>query len=610
MSADALSNAIANVDWSSPDGRTPEGRPFWTVRGRIPFTAPSPSEAGPWSRVDAVTRSALAVRLDDVRDQGADNRVLVEDPTDEDDGVGAGNLPEGATGEDGSGKGDEIVLGSPAALVAGAASSTSVDFYGTEMSLRALKRMAYQMIRPGGIPYIPRHQVGYDSIEWDGVIGRTFHAEVVPVETVSKAFNAAEAQYVLRVTTKLYEDEPMAKALLRRLEREEPIGQSIGGWFTGLQVIQNEAGEVERVIVLDVELDHLAVTRAPANPDSVSIVSLRSRVGDAVTAVRSRVPSEARCRVTGDAMRVHRADLGLATRGRVPNIEALRKDPEARHIVAIEEHGDYFVIKFSKQEALDAILAEAGIEVPEEKDGDEDAEVEGEVEASVPEAPQPALVTNEADDREASQVDAIRTTVYAPGQTPEGSDALGSATPNDSPADPTLGGMSEERAMSDTVTAADIRRMLDEVVAPLNERLAGIEGRSAASPAKNPTPDPVVSAPAAIDWETRAKTAEARLADSVRGGNRVGVQMAPSLSAPANGAGRSLLTDLVARSRAEAPTFAAVVERAVADAMDARGADPKVAKADLVANLSAVIDAAEADGLITNPIARSAAAWK
>ena len=83
---------------------------------------------------------------------------------------------------------------------------------------------------------------------------------------------------MLRVTTELYDDEDLSASLLRRLERGEPIGQSIGGWFTELQVVQNSDGEVERVIVQGVELDHLAVTRAPANPDSIGLVSLRSKL--------------------------------------------------------------------------------------------------------------------------------------------------------------------------------------------------------------------------------------------------------------------------------------------------------------------------------------------
>ena len=69
----------------------------------------------------------------------------------------------------------------------------------------------------------------------------------------------------------------MSEKLMRRIGRGESIGQSIGGWFTQLQVVQNDDGEVERVIVQGVELDHLAITRSPANPDSVGIVNLRDK---------------------------------------------------------------------------------------------------------------------------------------------------------------------------------------------------------------------------------------------------------------------------------------------------------------------------------------------
>ncbi len=165
---------------------------------------------------------------------------------------------------------------SKVSVVEGIASSTSVDFYGTEMSAEALAVMSKQMTR--GIPLLPRHQSlsGGGTAEWDEVIGRTLEAEIVP-RAVDAPAEASEPQYVLKATSVLYDEEPLAQSLRRRLERGEPIGQSIGGWFTNVRVIQNDDGDISRVIVDEVELDHLAITRAPANPDSRGLYTLRSR---------------------------------------------------------------------------------------------------------------------------------------------------------------------------------------------------------------------------------------------------------------------------------------------------------------------------------------------
>ncbi len=157
--------------------------------------------------------------------------------------------------------------------IKGIASSTSVDSYGTEMSYDALVDMAKQM--SAGIPILPAHnsfsQGGF--AEWDEVIGRTYDAEVMRAK-VQDAAEPLEAQYVLVLHSKLYEEEEKAVKLVKRLERGEPIGQSIGGWFDSVRAVENRQGQVERVIVDRVALDHVAITRAPANPDSNGLFAL------------------------------------------------------------------------------------------------------------------------------------------------------------------------------------------------------------------------------------------------------------------------------------------------------------------------------------------------
>ena len=54
------------------------------------------------------------------------------------------------------------------------------------------------------------------------------------------------------------------------------------------QILQNEDGDVERVIVQGVDLDHLAVTRAPANPDANAITQLRTAIERSAYEVRAK----------------------------------------------------------------------------------------------------------------------------------------------------------------------------------------------------------------------------------------------------------------------------------------------------------------------------------
>ena len=170
---------------------------------------------------------------------------------------------------------ETLATESDGVAIVGIASSTSVDSHGTEMSLDALSKMADQMRR--GVPLLPRHNNGNRAIEWDEVVGRTTGAEIERADVVAPGA-PSEVGYRLRLTSTLYADDPMTERLLRRLDRGEPIGQSIGGWFLSVRVVESDAGEIERVIVEDVELDHVALTRAPSNPDSIGLASLRSRV--------------------------------------------------------------------------------------------------------------------------------------------------------------------------------------------------------------------------------------------------------------------------------------------------------------------------------------------
>ena len=139
-------------------------------------------------------------------------------------------------------------------VLEGIASSTSVDWHGTAMSREALESMADQF--RSGVPYVPAHH----RDEWDEVMGTTYEAEIVD--------SSEGLPTMLQVRTRLYQDDPRTKQLVERLRDGMTIGQSIGGWFTELDVVTNDQDEVESITIRGVELDHLAVTRRPSNPDS------------------------------------------------------------------------------------------------------------------------------------------------------------------------------------------------------------------------------------------------------------------------------------------------------------------------------------------------------
>jgi hypothetical protein len=164
----------------------------------------------------------------------------------------AGEEDDGVTGP---------ITNQQAVVIEAIASSTSIDFYGTEMSAGALQRMAAQF--SSHVAFVPTHR---DS-EWMDVIGHTTEGGVVPAE-VEKAADKTEQGFVLRVRIRLDMRHELSRQLIDRIDRGDTIGTSIGGWFIELRFITSEDGEIERIIVEDVDLDHLAATRTPANPDS------------------------------------------------------------------------------------------------------------------------------------------------------------------------------------------------------------------------------------------------------------------------------------------------------------------------------------------------------
>lgn len=162
----------------------------------------------------------------------------------------------------------------------GVASSTSQDWYGTEMSKGCLEDLGLQFGR--GVGVFPSHGSWVEGLGWDDQMGKTVSAELERAAVAAPA-DATEPGYLLRTIMDLDLVEDSCKKLKNRLERGQEIGLSIGGYFLQVRYIMSpdDEYEIERIIVEKVELDHLAVVRNPANPDSMGLRLLRSIPADA-----------------------------------------------------------------------------------------------------------------------------------------------------------------------------------------------------------------------------------------------------------------------------------------------------------------------------------------
>lgn len=187
-------------------------------------------------------------------------------------------------------------------LIQGTASSTSVDWYGTEMSLRALQGMADQF--RAGVDVTPRHHGWFTPLEWNDVMGRTVMASIERAEVASPSVTT-DSGFSLAITGECYEEDAMTAELTKRLSRGQPIGLSIGGWFTEVRYLYDDDGNLERIIIECVELDHVAVVRSPANPDCLDLAVMRSV---AAVALRSRSVPHAETAPSTDRAKDHSKD--------------------------------------------------------------------------------------------------------------------------------------------------------------------------------------------------------------------------------------------------------------------------------------------------------------
>jgi len=228
----------------------------------VPFSAPLTMRAAPGAPKPSVARRAVG----DMAPEG--------DPAE-----GEPDGPEAPTSE------------MTVYRLSGTASSTSVDWYGTEMSRPCLDDMAVQFTE--GVEVFVGHGSWMEGLEWDKAIGITDAAEVRDAAVVNAA-DAGEpgAVCAVEMVFAFDGDTPAAirdaiQLLRQRVQMGRKTGLSIGGWFRNVQYIVNEEGELERIIIHKVDLDHLATTRSPANPDCLDLAEVRSVLSSAVAAARA-----------------------------------------------------------------------------------------------------------------------------------------------------------------------------------------------------------------------------------------------------------------------------------------------------------------------------------
>lgn len=273
MSQATILLLLNEIDPSKPTGRDATGRPFYDVRARVPFTfdagllreavvKPHSSTGAPVdtrAKPKCLTCDGLGKKddTDCAECEGTGMRAAGDVPPDRGDGPTGGPKMRGPR-------------------IEGIASSTGRDSYGTEMSRECLDGMANQF-RAGSVVYLAKHPSMFAGDgEWDDVMGFVYDGTVERAQ-VGSAAEPEEQGYLLRVGVQLDEKHAKTAALAEKVADGHLIGQSIGGWFTKLRFVWPEGTEEdekfwsvnpERIVVEEVDLDHLAATRRPSNVES------------------------------------------------------------------------------------------------------------------------------------------------------------------------------------------------------------------------------------------------------------------------------------------------------------------------------------------------------
>jgi hypothetical protein len=474
------------IDPDEPTGTTEAGKPYWDVRCKVPFDF---YFDGP-----TLEKKAKAGKGED----DGEDRATEDGPT----------------------------------VIEGIGSSTSVDWYGTEMSLEALQSMSTQF--KAGVVLLPRHGSWLESMEWDASIGETIDGEI-RAQDVAKP--GKSKGYVLYVRSQLYEGDELAEKLVRRLNAGQEIGQSIGGWFTDIRIVRDEDGEVEAIIVMNVELDHIAITRSPANPDSKGIDVLRTQLTEAFSTQAVVVTDE-----------VAQRDIQMEAKNDVASDE----EPV---IVAPEDlDGREVTIEPIEQRDAESLPPQDGVEVDQDPNLDRSAKT-----------------AHDTQEREILAADEV-------------SDAMRSAKtePEAAPAESTHPTEEHSMGAEDTNQILEMLGKLQDSVTGLGERIEAVE--RAAPEAAQPVlpPDP---------RDTEIAELKSRL-------DAVSVRKAIHTPAPAT---PDEYQKRVVEVEKEIPALTRSIERAEVIIERAKSAPVEVKSHQLETSLRDLFRNAERDGVVRNP---------
>jgi hypothetical protein len=451
----------------------------------------------------------------------------------------------------------------------GIASSTSVDWHGTEMSIEALNGMARQF--KAGVPYVPSHR----EDEWDQVFGRTVDAEVVE----GRVINAAETEgatdgHLLRVITNVYVNDPRGKLLMDMVDRGQTIGWSIGGWFTELTVLTNESDEVERIIIQGVELDHLATTRRPSNPDSW-IGELSRSVSGAIAQMKS--PTKER-QMTDLENEVVSSEEKKAPNA--PSLEMSEKENTENHLDRSEA-----VDHSNTDKAGEVVEASVDIATNEELDCIKDEE-----------SPLDMTAKTSKHSEEDNEAQRSQSAFDSDTDSPKQEEGAMSDQANSEMTEATADGSAEIAA-----TLADMRTLLQSLVSRESE-VDNDNNKPAVKvePAKVEAVDPDIDLMRGRIAELEGLVGKLAAAPQRRGHSHQPAERSLDLTS----------TNIVVRA-AEQELGAGSALVAVAKEQAQRrsaGADNLPSRAQLEADLRSILHAALADGVITDPQTRSS--WR
>ena len=492
----------------------------------------------------------------------------------------------------------------------GIASSTGVDWHGTEMSVEALESMSVQF--KSGVPYVPSH---WDD-EWDQVFGRTIDASIEDGSIARDGATGDEGNgQLLRVTVELYMQDERSKSLMSKLDRGHVIGMSIGGWFTEMSIITDDDDVIERVIINGVELDHLATTRRPSNPDSW-ISDLSRSMGDAVKAANA--PDEVVAEVIEDVV-VEKTETVERDIFDAPNFVLSNDQTRNCGTCTSHEKGQWCArysfdasapyVCESWEKASDEELFPTAINGEEESSEkpqvvDEAKSEELRVEAEV-EAVEELCEAKKEPDCIKSETDNLDIAVQTGEHREDGEKAHRSSPSVKSETLP-----KQEDAMSDQTSESTIAPVtpnteMSAVLADMRSLLVELVGREKAI-VETVTPEPVVEPinEEAVALRARVGELEALVGKLATTPQRRGVSHSPSARMDLTHANA-----LVRSASEELGNTSALVAIANEQAeRRAATAENLPSRAQLEADLRSILSAALADGVITDPETRSS--WR